>query len=61
MTALRARIRSSDSGASAVEYALIVSAIAAIIVAVVFGLGTLTQSLFSETSSCLSAEAAATC
>jgi Flp pilus assembly pilin Flp len=32
-----------DRGASAVEYSLIVVAIAAVIVAVVFGLGTLTK------------------
>ena len=41
--------RTSDEGASAVEYALVVSAIAAVIVAVVFGLGRLTASQFTET------------
>jgi Flp pilus assembly pilin Flp len=56
-----ARTRPDDSGASAVEYALIVSAIAAIIVAIVFGLGIATKSLFSEASSCLDAGAASTC
>jgi pilus assembly protein Flp/PilA len=59
---LRHRTRvSGDEGASAVEYGLILAAIAAVIVAVVFGLGLVTQTLFSETSSCLSAEDGATC
>jgi pilus assembly protein Flp/PilA len=52
------RLRKSlrrDEGASAVEYALIVAAIAAIIVAVVFLLGTRTKSMYSQTNSCLSA------
>ena len=45
-----ARIRHTpDEGASAVEYALVVSSIAAVIVAVVFGLGLLTASEFTET------------
>jgi len=39
----------SDAGASAVEYALVVVAIAAVIVAVVFGLGVVTKGNFSKT------------
>jgi len=50
-----------DSGASSVEYGLIIAAIAAVIVAIVFGLGTATKSLFNNTSSCVSAGASSTC
>ncbi len=46
--------RAKDRGASAVEYGLLVAAIAAVIVGVVFGLGTLVQNVFSSTSSHLS-------
>jgi pilus assembly protein Flp/PilA len=38
-----------DRGASAVEYGLMVAAIAAVIVGIVFGLGTLVKSAFSTT------------
>jgi len=51
------RLRKSlrrDEGASAVEYGLLVAAIAAIIVAVVFLLGTRVKSTFSKTNSCIS-------
>jgi pilus assembly protein Flp/PilA len=50
-----------ERGASAVEYGLLVAAIAAVIVAIVFGLGSLVHDAFSNTSSCVSAGAAATC
>ncbi|GLY18636.1 Flp family type IVb pilin [Kineosporia rhizophila] len=40
-----------DRGASAVEYGLMVAAIAAVIVAVVFGLGTIVSKTFSDTCS----------
>ena len=43
----------SDDGASAVEYGLLVAAIAAVIVAVVFGLGSLVNDVFTKTSSCI--------
>lgn len=43
-----------DRGASAVEYGLLVAAIAAVIVAVVFGLGSLVQGVFTDASSCIS-------
>ena len=42
---------SDDSGASAVEYGLIVTAIAAVVVAVVVGLGGTVHSLFSDSCS----------
>ena len=50
------RLRTSlrrDEGASAVEYGLLVAAIAAVIVAVVFLLGTRVKSTFSKTNSCI--------
>lgn len=43
--------RRSDDGASAVEYGLLVAAIAALIVVVVFVLGGLIKSAFSNTCS----------
>lgn len=42
-----------DRGASAVEYGLMVAAIAAVIVGIVFGLGKLVSDTFSKTSSCI--------
>jgi pilus assembly protein Flp/PilA len=44
-----------DRGASAVEYGLLVAAIAAVIVGVVFGLGTLVKDAFSHTCTTISA------
>ncbi len=41
--------RAADRGATAVEYGLMVAAIAAVIVAIVFGLGSLVQQVFSDT------------
>jgi pilus assembly protein Flp/PilA len=38
-----------DRGASAVEYGLMVAAIAAVIVGVVFGLGTVVRNTFTDT------------
>jgi pilus assembly protein Flp/PilA len=46
--------RARDRGASAVEYGLMVAAIAAVIVGVVFGLGQLVQSAFNKTCSAVS-------
>ena len=48
-----------DRGASAVEYGLMVAAIAAVIVGVVFGLGGLVKGAFSKTCSTMSASASA--
>jgi pilus assembly protein Flp/PilA len=42
-----------DRGASAVEYGLLVAAIAAVIVGIVFGLGTLVKDKFSTASNCI--------
>jgi pilus assembly protein Flp/PilA len=47
--------RARDRGASAVEYGLMVAAIAAVIVGVVFGLGTLVHNAFSKTCSSMAA------
>jgi pilus assembly protein Flp/PilA len=46
-----------DRGASAVEYGLMVAAIAAVIVGVVFGLGTLVKGAFSKTCTAISTSA----
>jgi pilus assembly protein Flp/PilA len=46
-----------DRGASAVEYGLMVAAIAAVIVGVVFGLGNLVSGAFSKTCNSISAHA----
>lgn len=59
-----ARIRTHlkrDEGASAVEYGLLVAAIAAVIVSVVFGMGLVVKNAYSNTSNCYEAETAATC
>jgi len=55
---MKSRIRrvvypAGDRGASAVEYALMVAAIAAVIVAVVFGFGNLISNTFQGTSNCI--------
>ncbi len=47
-----------DRGASAVEYGLMVAAIAAVIVGIVFGLGGIVQSVFTETCDEISQSAA---
>jgi pilus assembly protein Flp/PilA len=52
MSRIRRAIRkSADRGASAVEYGLMVAAIAAVIVGIVFGLGTLVSKTFNDTCS----------
>jgi len=48
-----------DRGASAVEYGLMVAAIAAVIVAVVFGLGGLVRGTFTDTCTQIETGAAA--
>ena len=49
----------NDRGASAVEYGLMVAAIAAVIVAVVFGLGGLVRGTFTDTCTEIDTGAAA--
>lgn len=43
------RVRDEETGASAVEYGLLVAAIAALIVLIVFALGGVVSSVFSDT------------
>lgn len=45
--------KASDTGATAVEYGLMVAAIAAVIVGLVFGIGSLVQTAFQTTNDCL--------
>lgn len=48
------RTRCDESGASAVEYALLLAAIAAVITAVVFGLGRLVDAQYGNASASFS-------
>jgi pilus assembly protein Flp/PilA len=47
--------RAEDRGASAVEYGLMVAAIAAVIVSAVFALGTTVNDAFNNTKDCIAA------
>ncbi len=53
--------RSADDGASAVEYGLLVAAIAAVIVVIVFALGGVVQKVFSNTCSSIATSAGGSC
>jgi pilus assembly protein Flp/PilA len=53
ITRIRTALR-HDEGASAVEYGLLVAAIAAVIVGIVFLLGTQVKGAFKTTSDCIS-------
>ena len=46
-----------DEGASAVEYGLLVAAIAALIVVIVFALGKIIQEVFQDTCNTIASEA----
>lgn len=59
ITRIRTTLR-RDEGASAVEYGLLVAAIAAIIVVVVFTLGKTVSSTFSQTNTCVSGQGTGT-
>ena len=50
-------LREGERGASAVEYGLMVAAIAAVIVGIVFGLGGIVEQTFSQTVDCISKSA----
>jgi pilus assembly protein Flp/PilA len=54
---LTRRTSGDDSGASAVEYGLIVGAIAALVVVVVFALGGVVQDMFSESCATIAGQA----
>jgi pilus assembly protein Flp/PilA len=49
LTKIRKVTRRGDDGASAVEYGLLVAAIAALVVIIVFALGGLIQDVFKDT------------
>ena len=55
----RARRYAKDEGASAVEYGLLVAAIAAVIVVVVFALGGIIRGKFSSTCTTIATQSAA--
>ena len=55
----RIRKHSRDEGASAVEYGLLVAAIAALIVIIVFALGGLVRDVFKDTCSKIDAKSSA--
>jgi pilus assembly protein Flp/PilA len=50
-----------DRGASAVEYGLMIAAIAAVIVGIVFGLSSVVEGAFSRTSICIQEQAGSPC
>jgi len=54
---IRTAIATKDEGASAVEYGLLVAAIAAVIVVIVFALGGVIDEVFSDTCSEVTTEA----
>jgi pilus assembly protein Flp/PilA len=47
------KTQDGERGASAVEYGLLVAAIAALVVGVVFGLGSTIKGKFTQTQSCI--------
>lgn len=53
MVAVRRHVK-DDTGASAVEYGLLIAAIAAVIVVIVFALGSVVKSKFQKTCSGIS-------
>jgi pilus assembly protein Flp/PilA len=53
--------RDQDRGASAVEYGLMVAAIAAVIVGAVFILGNTVKGKFQETTTCITQQSGAPC
>ena len=57
----KAQARRAEDGASAVEYGLLVAAIAAIIVIIVFALGNIIQGSFKKTCDAMNKDAAGSC
>ena len=53
MTAILAKLWKDEEGATAVEYGLMVAAIAAVIVAIVFSLGTKVNNAFTTVDSAM--------
>jgi pilus assembly protein Flp/PilA len=58
LTYVRRLMRREDDGASAVEYGLLVAAIAALIVIIVFALGGLIQNVFKDTCDTIASKTA---
>lgn len=56
-TIRKAQLAKNDEGASAVEYGLLVAAIAAVIVIIIFALGGIVKNVFGKTCSSISASA----
>lgn len=56
----RLQARKDEHGASAVEYGLLVAAIAALIVLIVFALGGVVKEVFTDTCETITSEAAST-
>ncbi len=56
-SSIRRRFIKADSGASAVEYGLLVFAIAAVITVIVFGLGMVVKGTYAGTCSTLDSKA----
>ena len=63
LATIRRVVNSRDEGASAVEYGLLVAAIAALIVIIVFALGNVIKEVFTDTCTAVSggAKTTATC
>jgi pilus assembly protein Flp/PilA len=61
LTLRRSIRRTGDNGASAVEYGLMVAAIAAVIVGTVFALGGFVERSFNTTCSALGAQSPGSC
>jgi pilus assembly protein Flp/PilA len=57
LATIRKVTRTRDQGASAVEYGLLVAAIAALVVIIVFALGGIVQEVFKDTCDEIKAEA----
>ena len=60
ITRIRTTLR-LDEGASAVEYGLLVAAIAAVIVGIVFLLGGQVKAAFTKTNDCIASQGGTTC
>jgi pilus assembly protein Flp/PilA len=60
MVALRRQVK-DDKGASAVEYGLLIAAIAAVIVVIVFALGSVVKSKFQNTCTLVANTSTGTC
>jgi pilus assembly protein Flp/PilA len=60
LTYIRKVTRTKDDGASAVEYGLLVAAIAALVVIIVFALGGVVKEVFTDTCSAVKSGASTT-